>query len=98
MKLIKNYQNEHAKQLNIIAIIELVASVAMAIFVWYNYGTMDVSYGTYYTYSETVMNPLGVSAGTVVLVQGIIFYLVISALASMAEDIDTIKVKVDVQE
>lgn len=85
------YRNKYADALGIFAAIELIGSIISAIYIWTNYGTVEVSKGAYYTYTSTETNPLGVGLGFGVLFQGIVIFVILSALKTMAGDIVEIK-------
>lgn len=81
------YENKYAGALGAFAIIELISSIILAIYIWVNYGTVNV--GMYYTVTEP--NPIGIGLGIGVLLQGIIIYVILSALKVMGNDVADIK-------
>ena len=85
------YQNKYVGALETFAVLELIGSIITSIYIWANYATIEVSYGIYYTFTKTEVNPIGIGLGIGVLVQGIVIYIILSALKVMAEDIADIK-------
>ncbi len=81
------YQNPYSKALGAFAIIELISSIIMALYIWSTYGSINV--GIYYPVKEA--NPFAIGLGIGVIVQGVIIFIVISALKVMADDIAYIK-------
>ena len=69
-ELLLQYQNKYANILGILAIIELVASIILAMYIWAN---------------------SGVGLGFGILIQGIVVFVILSTLKTMAEDIADIK-------
>jgi hypothetical protein len=91
----QSYVNKYSKPLGILAIIELVSSIIAAIFIWVEYGTMEISIGRLDMFTETVTNPIGIGLGFGVLFQGIVFFILLSALKIMSEDISRLRFKLD---
>lgn len=85
------YQNKYAGTLGAFAIIELISSIVLAIYIWAKYGTIEITSGYFYSFTETEINPLGIGLGFGILIQGIVIYVILSALKVMAEDIADIK-------
>lgn len=90
-KNLPKYQNKYAGTLGVFANIELISSIILSIYIWVNYGTIEVVSGTYFTFIDTEINPLGIGLGFGVLIQGIVIYVILSALKIMAEDIADVK-------
>jgi len=88
----KTYTNKYAGALGAFAAIELISSIILSIYILINYGTIEVT-GRYWnpTITETELNPIGIGLGIGVLLQGIVIYVILSALKVMAEDIADIK-------
>ena len=85
----KTYTNKYAGALGAFAAIELISSIILSIYILINYGTIEVT-GRYWN-PTTELNPIGIGLGIGVLLQGIVIYVILSALKVMAEDIADIK-------
>lgn len=81
------YENKYSKPLGILAYIQLISSIIGSIYIWSEYGTIELSMGNFFTYTEKVVNPVGIGLGFGVLFQGIVFFILLSALKVMSEDI-----------
>lgn len=90
------YKNKYSKYLGIIAMIELISSIIASFYIWVEYGMTEIpnSVLSYY-YSEKVINPIGIGLGFGVLFQGIVFFILLSALEIMSEDIARLRFKLD---
>lgn len=83
----KPYRNKYSNALHIIAVSELLCSIIVAFYIWIKFGTVDI--GLYYT--DQVTNPFGIAIGFGVLFQGIIFFILISAVRVIADDVSEMK-------
>lgn len=92
------YTNKFVEAMNVIAWIELIASAIMAIYIWVNYGTIEYTSGYYYSFTTTEMNPIGVGIGAGVLAQGVVFFILLSGVKVMAEDVAELKNKLLLKE
>jgi hypothetical protein len=68
---------------------DLIASIIGAVWVWVNFHEREV--GVYFTYTET--NPIGIAAGFVVLLEGIIAFTVFLVIAAICENTIEIRKK-----
>lgn len=81
---------KYAQALKIIAYIELIVAIISAIFIWYNFGTIDIpsSYG-YHTYTE--YNYIAIASGFILMLQGGVFFIILQILRFTSVDIMKIK-------
>ena len=73
----------------------LIASVILAFIIWVNFGTAEVTRGTYYPYTEKATNPIAVGTSIGVIVQGIIVLVFCLSLARILEYVSDIRSRLD---
>lgn len=69
----------------------LIASVILAFIIFVNFGTAEVTRGSYYPYTEKATNPIAVGTSIGVVVQGIIVLVFCLSLARILEYVSDIR-------
>ncbi|MBS4027842.1 MAG: hypothetical protein KGZ58_04305 [Ignavibacteriales bacterium] len=77
--------------LRFFAWLNLVAGIIGAIYIWSNFATEKILKGTYYSYAESVTNPLGVAIGVAVFLEGIFACALFLVIANIAENLIAIR-------
>lgn len=73
----------------------LIISVILAFIILVNFGTAEVTYGTYYPYTQKTTNPIALGTSIGVIVQGIIVLIFCLSLARILEYVSDIRRRLD---
>lgn len=84
-------ENKYSGPVNFIAWANLIVSALFGIYILSEYGSMEVVTGTYYRYTETVLNPIGVGMGVGIIAQGVIVFVLLKIIQTMADDVAALK-------